>query len=87
MKPEDIAGIIYDVIKREKDDSKGSFFLKNEFNPPYTSLKNKKRLITEYDIKQMLQPGTYKFVVKKDMILSPLAYDYLISHGIVVEYE
>lgn len=86
MKPEELAGIIYDVLKAETKDEKGSFFLKKEFNPPYTSLKNKKQLITEYDVKK-LPPGTYKFTVKKDMILSPLAYDYLVSHGITVEFE
>ncbi|MCS7151044.1 MAG: hypothetical protein NZ928_01490 [Endomicrobia bacterium] len=71
-------------VDMQKDSYKTGFYTQKKYIESYTTLPKGKKLITEYDIKQLLRqnPSLKEIVVEKDSILSPLAEDFLSSHGI-----
>lgn len=68
---------------------KTGFFTEKKYIESYSSLPKGKKLITEYDVKQMLKqnPGLKEITISKDSILGPLAEDFLASRGIKVIKE
>ena len=68
---------------------KSGFFTQKRYIESYTSLPKGKKLITEYDIKQILKqnPNIKEIKISKDTIISPLAEDFISSHNIKIIKE
>jgi len=74
--------------KRDDGSSfKKGFFASGRFNQPFTTLKNKRPFISEYDLKQMLVNNpTLTVKIPRNAVISPLALEIIESRGIKVIY-
>ncbi|HRY29286.1 MAG TPA: hypothetical protein P5079_04525 [Elusimicrobiota bacterium] len=62
---------------------KWGFHVQKPFNRPWTALPMKRPFITEYMARQMAGPGR-EIRIPRSAILSPLAEDWLMAHGVAV---
>lgn len=97
MDKEQLVRIIVEELRKmgysvKKDSSvrqsyKTGFFTEKKYIESYTSLPKGKKLITEYEVRQILKqnPGMKEFVVDKNTILGPLAEDLLNSLNIRIK--
>lgn len=68
-------------------EAKSGFFTKEKYIQSFTSLPNKRRYVSEYDIRQMLKTGATSLRLPKNVILSPLALETLQSKRIQIIWE
>jgi hypothetical protein len=71
-----------------KRTGKWGFHVRNPFNAPWTSLPIKRPFLSEYTVKQMVKrENSRELRIPASAILSPLAEEWLASHGIAVRRE
>lgn len=102
IREEDIAELIAEELKKEKDQSeekwrkivaadsepKYGFFSKERmYIRPQTTLPKGRFLLTEYDLRKMIADGRKEIKIPKNSIISPLALEILQAKGIEVVYE
>lgn len=68
-------------------EAKSGFFTKEKYIQSFTSLPNKKRYVSEYDIRQMLKTGAASIRLPTNVILSPLALETLQSKRIQIIWD
>lgn len=66
---------------------KSGFFTKEKYIQSFTSLPNKRRYVSEYDVRKMLEAGAKTVRLPKNAILSPLALETLQAKKIQITWE
>jgi len=85
----DIIDLVYDVIAGDKNIPvsgahayKSGFYTQEKWIKSYSSLKSKKKLITEFDVRAAVKSGAVTMKIPKDAIVGPLALEIIQEKGI-----
>jgi len=89
---EELKKLGYTIISKKEETQKmykSGFFTQKKYIESYSSLPKGRKLITEYDIKQILKqnPNIKEIKIPKDAILSPLAEDFVFARNIRIVRE
>lgn len=86
---DDLADIVAQTLEggTQVSEAKSGFFTKEKYIQSFTSLPNKRRYVSEYDIRQMLKAGATSIRLPKNVILSPLALETLQTKGVQIQWE
>ncbi|OQA92123.1 MAG: hypothetical protein BWY26_00514 [Elusimicrobia bacterium ADurb.Bin231] len=66
---------------------KSGFFTKKRWIESYSSLNNNRQLITEYEIRKVVQKGERTIKISKDAIIGPLALELIQEKAIKIVRE
>jgi hypothetical protein len=88
----DIVDIVFENIKNKAGTQaegtrmpyKSGFFADGKYINSYSSLKNNRKLVTEYELRQALKDGSGAIEVPEDAIIGPVALEMIQEKGIKV---
>ena len=90
----DIADVVYEVLSGDTDMPRGvstayksGFYTQEKWIKSYSSLKSKKKLVTEFDVRAAIKKGAAVMKIPKDAIVGPLALEIIQEKNIKIIRE
>ena len=87
----DIADVVYEVLsgdagtpRRKSTAYKSGFYTQEKWINSYSSLKSKKKLVTEFDVRAAIQNGAAAMRLPADAIIGPLALELIQEKNIKI---